>query len=166
LQGIDLKAGGRNKKVHRTAPKSDNPYLKLLVKVSKIVQIQAWRRFQRALDTLACTGPLEIAGILWMTEADVEMARKAQWKASASGGQHTRIVLDVSTLSLLQAFSYASNTSYVPRAPIVIRTTLKDRSIASLPTKLPTPNIPPPLSYSHSSSSFPTALPFLSTPHR
>jgi len=33
LQGIDLKAGGRNKKVHRTAPKSDNPYLKLLVKV-------------------------------------------------------------------------------------------------------------------------------------
>jgi hypothetical protein len=33
LQGIDLKAGGRNKRVHRTAPKSDNPYLKLLVKV-------------------------------------------------------------------------------------------------------------------------------------
>lgn len=33
LQGIDLKAGGRSKKVHRTAPKSDNVYLKLLVKV-------------------------------------------------------------------------------------------------------------------------------------
>ena len=32
-QGIDLKAGGRSKKVHRTAPKSDNVYLKLLVKV-------------------------------------------------------------------------------------------------------------------------------------
>ena len=32
-QGIDLKAGGRNKRVHRSAPKSDNPYVKLLVKV-------------------------------------------------------------------------------------------------------------------------------------
>lgn len=32
-QGIDLKAGGRNKKTKRTAPKSGNVYLKLLVKV-------------------------------------------------------------------------------------------------------------------------------------
>jgi len=32
-QGVDLIAGGRNKKVARTAPKSDNVYLKLLVKV-------------------------------------------------------------------------------------------------------------------------------------
>lgn len=32
-QGVDLIAGGRNKKTHRTAPKSDNVYLKLLVKV-------------------------------------------------------------------------------------------------------------------------------------
>ncbi len=32
-QGIDLKAGGRNKKVARTAPKSKNVYLALLVKV-------------------------------------------------------------------------------------------------------------------------------------
>lgn len=32
-QGIDLKAGGRNKKTKRTAPKSQNVYLKLLVKV-------------------------------------------------------------------------------------------------------------------------------------
>jgi hypothetical protein len=31
--GIDLKAGGRNKKTKRTAPKSENVYLKLLVKV-------------------------------------------------------------------------------------------------------------------------------------
>ncbi len=33
VQGIDLEAGGRNKTKHRTAPKSDNVYLKLLVKV-------------------------------------------------------------------------------------------------------------------------------------
>jgi hypothetical protein len=33
LQGIDLEAGGRNKCKHRTAPKSENVYLKLLVKV-------------------------------------------------------------------------------------------------------------------------------------
>lgn len=32
--GIDLIAGGRSKTKHRTAPKSDNVYLKLLVKVS------------------------------------------------------------------------------------------------------------------------------------
>ncbi|KAL4431449.1 hypothetical protein ABPG75_006705 [Micractinium tetrahymenae] len=35
--GIDLKAGGRNKKVHRTAPKSDNPYIKLLVKLYRFL---------------------------------------------------------------------------------------------------------------------------------
>jgi hypothetical protein len=34
-QGIDLKAGGRNCKKHRDAPKSDNVYLKLLVKVRR-----------------------------------------------------------------------------------------------------------------------------------
>ena len=34
LQGIDLEAGGRNKKTYRTAPKSENVYLKLLVKVN------------------------------------------------------------------------------------------------------------------------------------
>lgn len=33
MQGIDLEAGGRNKKTWRTAPKSENVYLKLLVKV-------------------------------------------------------------------------------------------------------------------------------------
>jgi hypothetical protein len=36
LQGIDLEAGGRNKKTWRTAPKSDNVYLKLLVKVRTV----------------------------------------------------------------------------------------------------------------------------------
>jgi len=35
-QGIDLIAGGRNKKTHRTAPKTDNVYIKLLVKVSGV----------------------------------------------------------------------------------------------------------------------------------
>lgn len=35
VQGIDLEAGGRNKTKHRTAPKSDNVYLKLLVKVGR-----------------------------------------------------------------------------------------------------------------------------------
>jgi hypothetical protein len=33
LQGIDIIAGGRNKKTCRTAPKSNNVYLALLVKV-------------------------------------------------------------------------------------------------------------------------------------
>eukprot|EP00245_Coleochaete_scutata_P010739 TRINITY_DN3853_c0_g1_i1.p1 TRINITY_DN3853_c0_g1~~TRINITY_DN3853_c0_g1_i1.p1 ORF type:complete len:188 (-),score=28.52 TRINITY_DN3853_c0_g1_i1:453-1016(-) len=35
--GIDLKAGGRNKKTHRTAPKSNNVYLKLLVKLYRFL---------------------------------------------------------------------------------------------------------------------------------
>eukprot|EP00976_Prorocentrum_cordatum_P116573 1196181-Prorocentrum_minimum.AAC.8 len=35
--GIDLVAGGRNKKVNREAPKSDNLYLKLLVKLYRFL---------------------------------------------------------------------------------------------------------------------------------
>merc|ERR1711966_382233 len=35
--GIDLEAGGRNKKKHRTAPRSENVYLKLLVKLYKFL---------------------------------------------------------------------------------------------------------------------------------
>ncbi|KAL6768627.1 RPL18 [Auxenochlorella protothecoides x Auxenochlorella symbiontica] len=35
--GIDLRAGGRNTKVHRTAPKSQNPYVKLLVKLYRFL---------------------------------------------------------------------------------------------------------------------------------
>lgn len=35
--GIDLIAGGRNKRTARTAPKSDNPYLKLLVKLYRFL---------------------------------------------------------------------------------------------------------------------------------
>jgi large subunit ribosomal protein L18e len=35
--GIDLKAGRRNKKTKRTAPKSDNVYLKLLVKLYRFL---------------------------------------------------------------------------------------------------------------------------------
>lgn len=48
--GIDLIAGGRNKKTARTAPKSDNVYLKLLVKVG--------HRFGAILHRagLLCTG--------------------------------------------------------------------------------------------------------------
>ncbi|CAM6025317.1 unnamed protein product [Sphagnum balticum] len=36
-RGIDLKAGGRNKKTKRTAPKSENVYLKLLVKLYRFL---------------------------------------------------------------------------------------------------------------------------------
>jgi hypothetical protein len=37
LQGIDLIAGGRNKKTARTAPKSENIYIKLLVKLYRFL---------------------------------------------------------------------------------------------------------------------------------
>ena len=36
-QGIDIEAGGRNKKKSRTAPKSENVYLKLLVKLYRFL---------------------------------------------------------------------------------------------------------------------------------
>ena len=39
LQGIDLIAGGRSKTKHRTAPKSENVYLKLLVKVRVYINV-------------------------------------------------------------------------------------------------------------------------------
>lgn len=42
--GIDLIAGGRNKKTARTAPKSDNVYLKLLVKVTADAIRLCWAR--------------------------------------------------------------------------------------------------------------------------
>mmetsp|Transcript_20287 Transcript_20287/g.34008 ORF Transcript_20287/g.34008 Transcript_20287/m.34008 type:complete len:188 (+) Transcript_20287:119-682(+) len=35
--GVDLEAGGRNKKVNREAPKSDNLYIKLLVKLYRFL---------------------------------------------------------------------------------------------------------------------------------
>lgn len=41
MQGIDIVAGGRNKKTRRTAPKSENVYLALMVKVRhSLIQIQ------------------------------------------------------------------------------------------------------------------------------
>ena len=36
-QGIDIEAGGRNKVKHRTAPKSENVYLRLLVKLYRFL---------------------------------------------------------------------------------------------------------------------------------
>lgn len=36
-QGIDIEAGGRNKVKHRTSPKSENVYLKLLVKLYRFL---------------------------------------------------------------------------------------------------------------------------------
>lgn len=52
-QGIDLEAGGRNKKTWRTAPKSENVYLKLLVKVgAKLAHLQS-----------ACSAMMAIGGL-------------------------------------------------------------------------------------------------------
>jgi hypothetical protein len=53
-QGIDLIAGGRNKKTSRTAPKSDNVYVKLLVKVRVIVFVAM--RSMRGVRRRRCDG--------------------------------------------------------------------------------------------------------------
>ena len=44
VQGVDLVAGGRNKKTKRTAPKSENPYLALIVKVRTKAYSRTWAR--------------------------------------------------------------------------------------------------------------------------
>jgi len=47
--GIDLIAGGRNKKVHRTAPKSDNVYLKLTVKLYQFLVRRTDSNFNKVI---------------------------------------------------------------------------------------------------------------------
>ncbi|KAJ8444022.1 hypothetical protein Cgig2_020868 [Carnegiea gigantea] len=45
LQGIDLKAGGKSKKTKRTAPKSNDVYLKLLVKLYRFLVRRTGSKF-------------------------------------------------------------------------------------------------------------------------
>eukprot|EP00798_Chlamydomonas_sp_ICE-L_P020148 gene20148-26880_t len=47
--GIDLLAGGRNKKVHRTAPKSANVYLALLVKLYRFLVRRTDSKFNKVV---------------------------------------------------------------------------------------------------------------------
>ncbi|KAK9808015.1 hypothetical protein WJX73_004437 [Symbiochloris irregularis] len=47
--GIDLEAGGRNKKVRRTAPKSENVYLKLLVKLYTFLARRTESKFNKVV---------------------------------------------------------------------------------------------------------------------
>ncbi|EFJ50732.1 component of cytosolic 80S ribosome and 60S large subunit [Volvox carteri f. nagariensis] len=47
--GIDLKAGGRSKKVHRTAPKSQNVYLALLVKLYRFLVRRTDSKFNKVI---------------------------------------------------------------------------------------------------------------------
>ncbi|KAL6757644.1 component of cytosolic 80S ribosome and 60S large subunit [Haematococcus lacustris] len=47
--GKDLKAGGRSKKVHRTEPKSENVYLKLLVKLYQFLVRRTTSKFNAVI---------------------------------------------------------------------------------------------------------------------
>ncbi|KAG2494485.1 hypothetical protein HYH03_007254 [Edaphochlamys debaryana] len=47
--GIDLVAGGRSKKVHRTAPKSQNVYLALLVKLYRFLVRRTDSKFNKVI---------------------------------------------------------------------------------------------------------------------
>lgn len=49
LQGIDLKAGGKSKKTKRTAPKSDDIYLKLLVKLYRFLVRRTESKFNAVI---------------------------------------------------------------------------------------------------------------------
>ncbi|XP_010559184.1 PREDICTED: 60S ribosomal protein L18-2-like [Tarenaya hassleriana] len=47
--GIDLKAGGKSKKTKRTAPKSDDVYLKLLVKLYRFLVRRTGSKFNAVI---------------------------------------------------------------------------------------------------------------------
>lgn len=68
LQGIDLEAGGRNKKTWRTAPKSENVYLKLLVKVRlegfSLAREHASDAAVSTLSNTICSAGIECNGTL------------------------------------------------------------------------------------------------------
>ncbi|KAF2307276.1 hypothetical protein GH714_026054 [Hevea brasiliensis] len=49
MQGIDLKAGGKSKKTKRTAPKSDDIYLKLLVKLYRFLVRRTGSKFNAVI---------------------------------------------------------------------------------------------------------------------
>ncbi|MBA0645242.1 hypothetical protein Goklo_013364, partial [Gossypium klotzschianum] len=49
FQGIDLVAGGKSKKTKRTAPKSDDIYLKLLVKLYRFLVRRTGRKFNAVI---------------------------------------------------------------------------------------------------------------------
>nr|GMD43762.1 60S ribosomal protein L18-2-like [Ipomoea batatas] len=49
LQGIDLKAGGKSKQTKRTAPKSDDVYLKLLVKLYRFLVRRTGSKFNAVI---------------------------------------------------------------------------------------------------------------------
>ena len=51
-QGVDIKAGGRNTRAKRTAPKSDNPYLKLLVKLYRFLERRTDAKFNKVVLSL------------------------------------------------------------------------------------------------------------------
>ena len=65
VQGIDLEAGGRNKKTWRTAPKSENVYLKLLVKVRAAAPLRVlWQN----------TSPQPEASPCWLSQVVISNA--------------------------------------------------------------------------------------------
>jgi len=47
--GLDIEAGGRNKKVTRSAPRSQNPYLMLIVKLYRFLARRATTKFNQTV---------------------------------------------------------------------------------------------------------------------
>ncbi|KAK2080817.1 60S ribosomal protein L18B [Prototheca wickerhamii] len=71
--GIDLIAGGRNKTVRRTAPKSDNPYIKLLVKLYRFLARRTDSKFnsivlKRLFQSKTNRAPLSLSKLAAFTE--------------------------------------------------------------------------------------------------
>lgn len=108
-QGIDLIAGGRNKRVHRTAPKSENPYVKLLVKVRRLWRLRrpcrrrmASCRSQRALARTARGQQVDGDAA---TGAAGEQGKQQAAAAAAANLQRRLVAAQLSPLSATSAIS-------------------------------------------------------------
>merc|ERR1712054_570388 len=49
IMGLDIEAGGRNKKVTRSSPRSQNPYLMLIVKLYRFLSRRATTKFNQTV---------------------------------------------------------------------------------------------------------------------
>ncbi|KAJ6940935.1 60S ribosomal protein L18-2-like [Populus alba x Populus x berolinensis] len=76
--GIDLKAGGKSKKTKRTAPKSDDIYLKLLVKLYRFLVRRTGSKFnavilKRLFMSKINKPPLSLSRLITFTKGKVHL---------------------------------------------------------------------------------------------
>ncbi len=92
---IDLIAGGRNKKKSRTAPKSDNVYLKLLVKLYKFLVRRTDSKFnkvvlKRLFMSKTNKPPMSLSKVGHASHSRCERANERRRRGGGGGGRPRR----------------------------------------------------------------------------